>query len=147
MKALGVDGESVSFAGVNRIVDLKQSDLDPVVADLTVAEATSTLSDALAHLGEQPQVHRAADHGAGERLVVEGLIDTGTSNRPNLALHGRPTGPPKLTQVAAAVDPTTLHPITLDPLTAAGDHTFASTIGAETNLPSELQTKLPSALQ
>jgi hypothetical protein len=147
MQALGVDGESVAFAGVHRIVDLTQSELDPAVADLTVAEATSMLKDALAALGEQPRGHRAANHGAGERLVVEGLIDTRTSNRHNLALDGRPTGPPKLTEAAAAVDPTTLRPITLDPLTAAGDHAYATTIGAETNLPSALHTKLLAALQ
>jgi hypothetical protein len=105
------------------------------------------LKDALAALGEQPRGHRAANHGAGERLVVEGLIDTRTSNRHNLALDGRPTGPPKLTEAAAAVDPTTLRPITLDPLTAAGDHAYANTIGAETNLPSALHTKLLAVLQ
>jgi hypothetical protein len=147
MKSLGVDGERVAIAGVNRVVNLTQSGLDPAVADLTVAQATKLLNDALARLGQRPRVRRAANLGAGERLVVEGLIDTGTSNRHNLPLDGRPTGPPRLAEAAAAVDPTTLHPITLDPLTAAGDHTFATTIAAETNLPSELHTKLPAALQ
>jgi 5-methylthioadenosine/S-adenosylhomocysteine deaminase len=147
MQALGVDGESVAFAGVKRIVNLTQADLDPVVADLTVAEATGALRDALAGLGDQPKLRRTDKEGDGERLVVEGLIDTHTSNRHNLALGGRPTGPPKLSAVAAAVDPSTLRPITIDALTAAGDHTFVSTIAAETNLPSELCSKLPAALR
>jgi 5-methylthioadenosine/S-adenosylhomocysteine deaminase len=147
MQALSVDGESVAFAGVKRVVDLTQSDLDPVVTGLTVAEATSMLRDALAELGKQPRVRRAANHGGGERLVVEGLIDTHTSNRHNLTLDGRPTGPPKLTRAVAAVDPTTLHPLILDPLTSAGDHTYATTIAAETNLSARLRTKLRAALQ
>jgi hypothetical protein len=147
MKALGVGGERVSFGGVNRVVDLTQSEVDPVVANLTVAEATSVLKEALAGLGAKPRLRRAANDGGGERLAVEGLIDTHTSNRHNLALDGRPTGPPKLTERAAAVDPTTLRPIALDPLTAAGDHTYASTIAAETNLSAELRTKLRAALQ
>jgi 5-methylthioadenosine/S-adenosylhomocysteine deaminase len=147
MLELGVDGERIAFAGVTRLVDLTQSDLDPAVAGLTVAEATSTLRDALAGLGDQRPVRGAVSRGSGERLVVEGLIDTHTSNRHNLALNGQPTGPPKLSKEAAEVDRTTLHPITLDPLTAAGDHVFAATITAETNLPTKLHTKLPSALQ
>ncbi len=133
--------------GVTRLVDLTQSDLDPAVGGLTVAEATSMLSVALGQLGTQQSARKAVSRDAGERLVVEGLIDTHTTNRHNLALDGEPTGPPKLSEEAAQVDPTTLHPITLDPLTAAGDHVFAATIAAETNLPAELHTKLPAALQ
>jgi hypothetical protein len=142
MGSLGVTGEKVRVGRQTRIVNLTQDLLDPAVADLSIAEATALLTAGLSQLGSGAPT--PATRRAGDRLVVEGLIDTGTSNRPSLRFEGHHTGPRKLPLTQVQVAPTQLLPIRLDGLTSA-DPAFLHTLASEGNLPAALRTGLAAA--
>jgi hypothetical protein len=143
MRALGVDGEHVHLGRQQRVLNLAQVTVDPAVAALSVAEATDTLRLLFKTLPSAPKAKPAKK----PRLVVEGAIDTGTSNRPRLRFEGHRTGPARLPPRATRVDPGEVSPVTIDGLCAASDGAFVAAIRAEPNLPPEVRDGLIAALR
>jgi 5-methylthioadenosine/S-adenosylhomocysteine deaminase len=157
MRALGVTkGEPVSVGGQARTLFLDQASEDPDIASVTLAEATATLSDALARLPDlakalesrpaQPSALLAGPQPVTWKLALDELAHGGLELRPRLPAPrtGQPTGP--TLAAAAAKKPLSqiLKPLKLDGLTVADDPDFLKLIGKEKNLPKFLQDGLPT---
>ena len=148
--------EAITIAGRARLLDLRQATEDPVTGALTLATATSLLSDGLSHLPElahdllerpaldllehrpdgQPPVFLVLDH---DDLANEDL-------RPHLPdAHGDFTAEPATDTVSARATPLgdLLEPLTLDPLTVVDDARFLELLGKERNLPTEIASAIP----
>jgi cytosine/adenosine deaminase-related metal-dependent hydrolase len=147
MQALGVaaaaGSEAITVAGRKRVLNLVEPTADPTVSSLSVAEATSVLSTALAGL---PSAHAAAAlPDAQLRLAVEGLVDNHMSSRPHLRYRGKVTGPnyhdPGAPPALAAVPPV-LPALTLDPLTAVDNPGYYDLLAVEPNLPDDVRAGL-----
>jgi cytosine/adenosine deaminase-related metal-dependent hydrolase len=154
--ALGdaADGaEHVSVGGRSRLVYLHQPTGDPDVGKLTLAEATSILTDAL---GKLPELARDLDSkpalalleptpgGTPPMMLVLDHDETlGVDLRPHLpGPDGEPTGELETVMAAATPLPDLLVPLKLDPLTAVDDSDFATTLAGERNLPREIKAGL-----
>jgi imidazolonepropionase-like amidohydrolase len=157
MRALGVTkGESVRVGGQARTLFLDQATEDPAIGSVSLAQATATLTDALARLPELAKAletrpapafaFRVGPQPVTWRLALDELIPGGLDLRPHLPAPGThaPTGP---TLVAAAVTKPLsqlLKPLELDHLTVADDPDFLMRIAAAKNLPAFLKTGLPT---
>jgi 5-methylthioadenosine/S-adenosylhomocysteine deaminase len=155
LKALGATTnlEHLKVAGRPRVLNLDDPTADPAVEQVTVAEAITRLTEALAALPERPTTPHALaaraepDDGA-IRLAVAGLVANGQSPRPHLPYHGELTGPdlPQTRTLAAAhaaiAAAGPLPTLTLDPLTAVDNPAFYDTLAAEINLPADVKTGL-----
>ncbi|MFD3525010.1 amidohydrolase family protein [Streptomyces sp. NPDC058653] len=155
--ALVSDGELEEVSGTgadDRVVNLDDAAGDPLVAGLTLAEATDRLTTALADLpalaARPPQpapLTGALAGGLRWRLALDELAPTGAELRPRLTLSaaGRThrTGP-ELGPVTAAVG--ALTPLRLDGLTASGDSSFGTVLAQEANLPADYGARLARLL-
>jgi hypothetical protein len=138
MQALSARGETVTIGGKARTFDATPSTEDPAVASISLAEATSRLRDALAHLphlaqapdrvNDAPRVSAGTTADQHWHLALDELSDTGVDLRPAFAgtLSARPL---------TAGPPLPLKPLSLDSLTVADDETFFDRLQAEQNLP------------
>ncbi|MEU0414483.1 amidohydrolase family protein [Streptomyces griseorubiginosus] len=147
--------EKVPAAGADkRVINLHDPGADPIVAGLTLAEATSRLAAALADLpalaarSPEPQpLTGAAAGGVRWQLALDELAPTGAELRPRLprltAGRPHPTGPDlgPLTAASGA-----LKPIALDGLTASTDATFLARLAEESNLPTGFGARLAQLL-
>ncbi|MEU5363071.1 amidohydrolase family protein [Streptomyces sp. NPDC005925] len=146
--------EKVPSAGaVERVVHLHDATTDPIVARLSLAEATRRLATALADLpalaaraGVPSLLTGAEADGVRWQLALDELAPTGAELRPRLPLlaagRARPTGP-EVAYAAAATPPV---PVVLDGLTAGDDPTFLSVLADEINLPADYGTHLSRLL-
>lgn len=143
MSALGLgSGERVVFRGQTRVLNLAQEGADPDVAQVSAAAAEATLVAALADLGT-PRL--AARRSGGLRLAVDGVIDNHMSARPHLPFHGHLTGPnppDHRRPVRLAAPPGPFPALPLDPLTAADNPGYYTTLRAETNVPAPVRSGL-----
>jgi HAMP domain-containing protein len=152
MSADGPGVETLTVGGEQRVLYLTQATEDPDVAALSLARATSKLTDALQNLKairleqEAAQPARAglealaaapAVQAGHPRLALDEFEHTDLTQRPHLPLHGQPTGPVDHAAAAPAEQPlsATLSPIDLDALTVADDRSWLDGLEAEKNLP------------
>ena len=162
----GTGGESLHIHGRDRVLNLAQASADPAVAQLTVAESISLLTQSLADLptAGQPafagaagaaaaaaRLERAHDEGRA-LLAASGVVNNHMSPRPHLPFHGHLTGP-NLDDIretplsdgggaaaaAAAAPPAPLPALGLDPLTAVDNDAYYTTLAAEQNIPSAIR--------
>jgi cytosine/adenosine deaminase-related metal-dependent hydrolase len=147
--ALGGQGlEPFQIAGQARVLNLRQQTADPVVGQITLAEATERLEQALANLkqlAEQAEqqgspLERMLSAPEGEvqwGLALDELEPTGLELRPRVPLPGTstPTGPSLLTAAPAKPLSQVVGPLTLDSLTVPDDPHWLDTISNEQNLP------------
>jgi 5-methylthioadenosine/S-adenosylhomocysteine deaminase len=150
--ALGGQGlEPIQVAGQARVLNLRQQTADPVVGQITLAEAKDRLEQALADLkqlaeqaeqqGSPLQRMLAAPEGEVQwGLALDELEPTGVELRPRVPLPGTntPTGPSLLTAAPAKPLSQVVGPLTLDSLTVPDDPHWLDTISIEQNLPAWL---------
>ncbi|MFC9589371.1 amidohydrolase family protein [Streptomyces sp. NPDC056944] len=135
----------------DRALNLHHPDADPAVGDLTLADATQRLTDALADIPllasrvEKTRIARRTEPTPTWRLALDEIAPTGSELRPRLPLphSSLPSGP-----VISTVEPavSSLHPLTLDALTASTDTEFLDTLEAESNLPDSFGAHLRDLL-
>jgi 5-methylthioadenosine/S-adenosylhomocysteine deaminase len=154
---VGSTGEAWSVGSAKRILYLADPAADPLVAALSLAQAKSTLADALANLPalaaklEQPLTAVLALDAAapGEPqwlLALDHDESGGFAIRPHLpGPDGAPTAlaPPSFTAAVAPPLSTVLQPIELDRMTVADDHSFLDRIAAEPNVWADIKAGLP----
>jgi cytosine/adenosine deaminase-related metal-dependent hydrolase len=139
-EALGVTGgEAVRIGGRTRHLNLEDPDEDPLVAGLSLADATSTLGDAMHRLpqlaAEDERRPRLRD---GWRLELDHQPDDDVVLPPGLAGGFVPT------QLAPPLS-TVLEPMTPDRLTAVDDDRFRTVLASERNVPEQVRTRLLAA--
>jgi 5-methylthioadenosine/S-adenosylhomocysteine deaminase len=146
MAGAGPDLETIEIGKKKRALNLwptqgPEGD-GPQLAQLTLAQATAALRDALAHLGEvspaTPHLHElAAATTGGWHLALDELEDTGFQMRTlaGLSPRARKSG---VTRPLAAHTAVALAPIVLDPLTVPDDPGFLGALAKERNLPAGL---------
>jgi imidazolonepropionase-like amidohydrolase len=155
MRALGPAGETIRVGGRGRVLNLAQTTADPSVAAVSVAEATSRLTAALAALPDAGRAAPARPSAAltsgraaevGSLLAVADVLDNHMSPRPHLPLHGRLTGPNlpgnRDTDLATAAAPQPFPALELDPLAAVDNPDYYEALGAATNVPARIRTRL-----
>jgi hypothetical protein len=147
--------ETVQVGSTTRVVYLAQDGVDPAIANLTVAEATNRLVDAMNRLPElakklespiaaalpKPRIRLILDHDEEDDEV------SNLAQRPHLpGPDGRPTGELSPDLSAAASKPLSelVKPMKVDPLTVVDDNDFLDTLIAETNLPQAVSDGLKS---
>lgn len=138
----GTSTEEVAVGDTTRLIDLGQDGVDPAIAALSLADATTRVADALNTL---PALAKAAQGIAFIPPEISLELDhdemPGFSLRPELPdPEGRLTGllPPEPLGLIATPLADLLEPIELDPLTVVDDHDFLETLSNEKNLPPEL---------
>ncbi len=149
-------GEKVTIGGRSRLLNFALADADPDVGLVSLAQARSTLQDALANLvslaralephvvGAVPGVVRPEPRVPGPRLALDEIEHTGMTMRNDV--HDG-VGVVPAAGLLAAQPPlsTVLGPLTLDGLTVADDPAFMATLQAEQNLPAYLAPALAAA--
>jgi 5-methylthioadenosine/S-adenosylhomocysteine deaminase len=148
--------ETVRIGGRVRMLDFALAGADPDVALVSLAQARSTLADALANLPELARELEPAVVGAvpglvapepppaGPTLVLDEIEHTGHALRTHprggvsvLPSDRMPAAQPPLSSI--------LGPLTLDGLTADDDRVFLETLAGEANLPDYLAPGLAAA--
>jgi len=157
MGRLAPETERIQAAGKPRSLNLAQENADPVVAGLTLSEATGRLQDGLERLRElaleleQPRRRgiRALDAEPEQRwfLVLDHEEPAGVALRPHLPFgpRGLPTGDIRV-MVRAPTAPLSqvLEPLELDSLTvAAGKDAYLEGLARQPNLPEYIKSGLP----
>ncbi|WP_246192867.1 amidohydrolase family protein [Kitasatospora atroaurantiaca] len=136
-----------------RLVNLDDEQSDPLVAGLTLAEATARLTAALGELPARAApgapLHALAlpEEEPTWHLALDEIQPTGAELRPRLPVRGAAgafAGGPVIRSRSAA--PAALTALTLDALTAGQDAGFLTTLAAEANLPEMLGTRLAELL-
>ena len=134
------EAEAGTVGGRARLFYLVQPSSDPVVGDLTFAEATKLLSDGLKHLPDLAKdlVARPELDPDALLLVLDHEEPDGTDQRPHL-----PNRNGDLTAMLNEAERATplsdlLVPLTLDPLTVSDDSGFVDALAKQANLPKEV---------
>ncbi|MEN8652783.1 amidohydrolase family protein [Streptomyces sp. 21So2-11] len=143
----------------DRVLNLSQTTADPIVAGLTLAEATARLRTALADLPDRAgREARTAGRGLRARadgtpnwyLALDEIHPTGAELRPRLPLHANggttraaPSGPVISTRDTSSDG---LVSLPLDDLTATRDPAFLAALAAEANLPDTYSVQLSRLL-
>ncbi|MET7905478.1 hypothetical protein [Streptomyces sp. NPDC005336] len=139
-------------APARRGVQLHQMSADPIVAGLTLAEATSRLTRALADLpararraAERPP---AREEGPGWRLALDEIRPNGTGLRPcpRLPLRGAARPGPGGLAPRDGRPPAALTALVLDALTAGADPDFLESLAVEPNPPPDYGAGLSALL-
>jgi 5-methylthioadenosine/S-adenosylhomocysteine deaminase len=148
--------ETVRIGGRVRMLNFALAGADPDVALVGLAQARSTLSDALANL---PDLARALEPSVvaavpgvvaperrpdGPTLVLDEIEHTDRALRTH-PLGGVAAIPEDRALAAQPPLSSILGPLTLDGLTADDDRTFLETLAGETNLPDYLAPGLAAA--
>jgi cytosine/adenosine deaminase-related metal-dependent hydrolase len=166
--AAGAESEFVRVGGLQRTLQLRQASADPVVGEISLAEAIEIMTRSFARLPElaraletgvsiasvgvvEPaRVHRAsAARRAGLvtwSLALDEIEETGAALRPRVPARrgGPPTGPTITDLVAAAAAPLSqiLTPMTIDPLTTVDDEGWVERLRTQRNLPPGVRSRL-----
>jgi len=146
-------GARLEEALPGRLVNLDDERSDPLVAGLTLAEATARLATALGELPAQAapgaRLHALAlpEEEPTWHLALDEIQPTGAELRPRLPVRGRAgtvtSGPVIMSRSPAAAKLTAL---ALDALTAGQDGGFLTALAAEANLPEKLGARLAELL-
>lgn len=161
---LPVAAEQMRIDGSRRSLFLDQASVDPIVADVTFAQAVSRLDDGLSRLPELaaalemqvgPAVELGGDDGAGPVTVfgiehagaqwvleLEDEQSDGTTTRPELGVPEITTPPMPETAEAAAPLSQILEPLELDPLTVIDDVGYAHRLRSQRNIPADIAAAL-----
>ena len=130
---------AVRIGGRARRLNLEDPDEDPLVAGLSLADATSTLGDAMHRL---PQLAAEDERRPllrdGWRLELDHQPDDDVVLPPGLAGGFVPT------QLAPPLS-TVLEPMTPDRLTVVDDDRFRAVLASERNVPQQVRTRLLAA--
>jgi cytosine/adenosine deaminase-related metal-dependent hydrolase len=138
--------ERWSVGGSERMLALRDETADPLVADLTLREASERLEDAMKRLPQLAEELESLEAFAAPvdaaapptwLLLLDHEEPMGLDQRPHLpGPDGRPTAELAL-DLAAASTPLSqlLEPMALDPATAADDAGFAARLASQVNLP------------
>ncbi|MFG2824069.1 amidohydrolase family protein [Kitasatospora sp. NPDC048365] len=144
MRSLVAPGARLEEPMPERLVNLDDPDGDPLVAGVTLAEATRRLTGALASLptlGAGPGPLAVPGERPTWRLALDEIQQTGAELRPRLPFGDRPSGPVvDLAPLAA------LTALGLDGLTAGADAAYRTTLAGEANLPAGLRAALVAQL-
>lgn len=144
--------DAATATPADRVLNLQQASADPIVAGVTLAEATSRLSHALHDLpalaarAAQQKLTARPDGALHWQLALDEIQPTGVELRPRLALRsaaGQATGPEIGTPPAAQDG---LVPLPLDALTASSDAAFLAILAGEANLPDSYGAQLSELL-
>jgi cytosine/adenosine deaminase-related metal-dependent hydrolase len=148
---IGGKSRRLNLHPANKIANQNAPELD----DITLAEATQALKDALASLPEIQAVaapmaavaRAAAAHGrAPVRLALDEIEDTGIEMRPLMGLPGKnKKSLTKLSAAAVSAQDVALKPVRLDGLTVVDDHRWVKGLGKSKNLPDEMKEALKEA--
>lgn len=156
VQQLGKITERLTIAGEARALNLADDAADPLVARLSLADATSQLGTAMKSLPDLAKAQesaaarpRAAAAIAAEPprwfLALDEIQDSGVEMRPRLGADGE-RGPRVMSPLAASVPLSqVLEPIDLDALTACDDERFVRTLVAERNVPQGLAAEIVKA--
>lgn len=132
--------EAGSVAGRARLLYLVHATGDPVVGELTLAEATDLLADGLKRLPKlaKDMLERPTLDPDATFIVLDHEEDEGGEVRPHLPgpdgqLTAMVNGALQATPLADL-----LEPLTLDPLTVIDDDRFVTVLAREQNLPQEI---------
>jgi cytosine/adenosine deaminase-related metal-dependent hydrolase len=148
--------EQIEIAGSMRAFHLDTKDPDPVLGPLGLADATTTLADALEHMPERAAAIGSA-FGAPELGIVANASVGGADAdaRWFLELDQPPIAgldptifegmAPALLDVVIGAETfaSIAVPLKLDPLATEGDDTFFEMLANLANLPEAIRTKLP----
>ncbi|MFW6096828.1 MAG: amidohydrolase family protein [Chloroflexota bacterium] len=138
MEQFGPGTEEITVGRSARVLNLQEESSHPLVRDLTLAEATARLQDAMARLPELAQILDASDasglfsgsDAAGSRWQI--VLDFEQEpEEADLARAGLPLAP-------------FVSPMTLDPITVADDATFLPRLVAARNVPEFIKKELPA---
>jgi 5-methylthioadenosine/S-adenosylhomocysteine deaminase len=150
MTKFGSDFETFRIGSSTRAINLRQASADPVVGELSLAEAREQLTDGLRRLPElgsarSPALGARAAHPSaqGERWFLE--LDHARLDGTTVRLK-TPLGlGESVADVAAraAADETPLISLDLDPLSVVDDRGFAARIASQPNLSERLRVDLP----
>ncbi|MET9061136.1 amidohydrolase family protein [Streptomyces antibioticus] len=142
-----------AHALADRSLHLHHPSADPLVGDLTLAEATAHLTDVLAELPllasrvEKLRMDRLIDDAPVWRLALDEIAPTGSELRPRLPLlHTRTRIPSGPTVAGGRLLVSSLDSLTLDALTASTDTTFLDGLEAQSNLPETFGSRLRALL-
>jgi hypothetical protein len=153
--------EVLDVDGSQRALFLDQPSVDPVIAEVTFAQAVARLEDGLSRLPQLaaaleaeagplmelggmagfPEVTQLGIERAGAQWVLE-LEDEepdGTTTRPEL---GVPEVAPAAEVAEASALSDILEPLQLDPLTVIDDRGYAARLRAQPNIPSDIAAGL-----
>jgi 5-methylthioadenosine/S-adenosylhomocysteine deaminase len=148
--------EPIRIGGRVRMLNFALAGADPDVALVGLAQARSTLSDALANLPELarelepavvaavPGLVAAERPPEGPTLALDEIEQTGRALRTHPA-GGMPATPDRRALAALPPLSSILEPLALDGLTADDDRTFFETLAGEANLPDYLAPGLAAA--
>jgi hypothetical protein len=146
--------ETIRIGTSNRILNLEQETADPVVSELTFAEACDRLKDGLKRLpalAKDLEKPRALPRDIGLRvsrpqwfLVLDHQEPVGVALRPHLpGPDGKPTArSPVMDARASQPLSELLQPLTLDALTVADDDSFFERLNTQPNLPDFIKDEL-----
>jgi 5-methylthioadenosine/S-adenosylhomocysteine deaminase len=148
MEKAGITGgEKLVVGGKSRIANFDDTDDDPEIAKITLADAEKTLKKALANLGnpEGPSMSAALATPSGPKvaLALDEQEDHGFALRPHLMHEGVRTG---LVEAERTVKSVALKPLKLDALTTVDDPDYVPTLMGQMNLPQALKDGLKAIL-
>jgi hypothetical protein len=141
--------ERLTVGSTTRLLDLAQDGVDPLIANLSLAEATARLRDALNRLPElaknsegvafvRPPLTLELDHDEIEGFSLRPELPNRVTGQLTGQLQIPPAGLAALAQPLSEV----LEPIPLDPLTVVGDADFLEVLSNEQNIPGGLRTAI-----
>ena len=157
------DAETMTIDGIDKHLDVRDADADPLVEGLSLAAAVARLKDGLARLPEiEADLLNRAIVGdfnfrtSAARVWFLALEEDAEFLRRSWSAADRSLadmhGPPILRDVGipgaaglAAASPSPLSPIELDPLTIAGDANYKPALLAQQNLPQSIKDAIAAA--
>ena len=157
MERLGTVSERLTVGGAARALNLIDPAADPLVANLTLGDATAQLKAALRDLpglAKEQEADAARPRSVAEIaaapprwfLALDEIQESGLELRPRLGKSDGDAGPRIASPLAAAVPLSeVLGPIALGAPTACDDTTFLDTLAAERNLPAGLGAEIAQA--
>jgi len=141
MKAFGPGTENIEIGRSERVLNLAQADADPLVGQLTLAEATSRLKNAMANL---PSLALDLDNAVAGGVAGGSIDNEGTHWHIDLDLAEDDL---KI-ETAQGVSPKPLsfyitEPMELEDITVVDDNSHLRKLVAARNLPEFIKTGLP----
>ena len=137
MQQFHIDGEAISVGRSPRILYLEDQTTHPLLQGLSLTEATQRLQDAMARL---PELARKLDESDDSGLF-SGSSEGGATWR--ILFDFEQEAEEALLARAALPLAPFVSPMSLDPLTVAGDATFLPRLVAARNLPEFVKKALP----
>ena len=137
MKAFGPGTEQIKVGRSNRVLNLAQETAHPLVRDLSLAEATRRLEEAMQNL---PALAQELDGAALDGFLGGSADSQGVLWRVFMDIEEE-----GLDQTALAAEPLSsyVQPMDLEPITVADDPEFLHKLAAARNLPEFVKKGLP----